>query len=118
MHQFRSEGPAYILVGLLRSWRAVELGLVALLHQRAARQACTLTKVQLFSEIIQGTLIIFPKGSSELQTRNADISFLGLMVSCTSARLDRLALSQCFRDGAALSNYFGFTFSLIKVIFI
>ena len=36
-------GPAYILVGLLRSWRAVELGLVALLHQRAARQACTLT---------------------------------------------------------------------------
>ena len=37
-------GPAYILVGLLRSWRTVELGLVALLHQRAARQACTLTR--------------------------------------------------------------------------
>ena len=60
LHQFRSEGPAYILVGLLRSWRTVELGLVALLHQRAARQACTLTKVQLFSEIIQGTLLILP----------------------------------------------------------
>ena len=44
LHQFRSEGPAYILVGLLRSWRTVELGLVALLHQRAARQACTLTR--------------------------------------------------------------------------
>ena len=62
LHQFRSEGaglhPCRPTAQLADG--GVRPGVVALLHQRAARQACTLTKVQLFSEIIQGTLLILP----------------------------------------------------------